>query len=55
MWELGVERVWLLGGGESVGVRDLGGGESVGVRGWRECGSRDGESMGVRGWRECGS
>ena len=39
-----MERVWELGGGESVGVR-----------GWRECGSRDGESMGVRGWRECGS
>ena len=31
-----MERVWELGGGESVGVR---GGESVGVRGWRECGS----------------
>ena len=31
-----MERVWELGGGESVGV---GGGESVGVRGWRECGS----------------
>ena len=33
MWELGVQRVWELGGAE------IGGGGSVGVRGWRECGS----------------